>query len=94
MLNVSKQTEGKRGQKMRQVEAFELQLKQLEETFREFLETVNPVDRLARAAEMKGYLRSLTTWAERIHDETYRHTPSKAAQRIITVYKQINPPES
>lgn len=79
---------------MRQVEAFETQLKQLEETFREFLEAVHPADRLARAAEMKGYLRSLTLWAERIHDEAYRHTPSKAAQRMITMYQEINPPNT
>lgn len=79
---------------MRQVEAFESQLKQLELTLQEFNEAVHPADRLARAAEIKGYLRSLTLWAERIHDEAYKHTPSKAARRMITIYQQINPPSS
>jgi len=79
---------------MRQIEAFEAQLKQLNEAFLELQEAVNPVDKLARSAEVKMYLRGLTMWAERIHDEHYRHTPSKALRRMLTIYKQINPPKS
>jgi hypothetical protein len=76
---------------MKQSEVFEIQLKQLQEVFRDFRETVNPRDRLRRAAEMKAYLRSLTDSAERLHDEAYRHTPQFALQRMITKYKNINP---
>ncbi len=79
---------------MRQIEVFELQLKQLQEIFLELQEAVNPVDKLARSAEIKLYLRLLSMLAERLHDEIYRHSPHKALRRIITSYRQINPPES
>lgn len=75
---------------MRQVEAFQSQLKQLQETFLELQDTCHPLDKLTRAAEMRAYLRSLTALAERINDELYRHTPQKMLDRMLTLHRQMN----
>lgn len=68
---------------MRQVEAFEAQLKQLSETLKEYQEAVHPGDKRARAAELKSYLRSMSMLAERIHDETLRHDPKMMLRRVM-----------
>jgi len=73
---------------MRQTEAFRIQLNQLGETLKEFLDTKNSRDRLTRVKEMRAYLRSLTLIAEMIENEEVRLAPHLAAYRVLTRYRQ------
>lgn len=76
---------------MGQERIFKVNLKQLEETFTEYLDTTNIKDKLTRLREAQMYLRNITLTLERIENEQLRTAPHLAARRIVRIYREINP---
>jgi len=76
---------------MTRKKSFQFHLKQLEETFTEYLDTKNAKDKLTRLRELRCYLRIIKQIAEQIENEEYRKAPHLALRRIMTIERQINP---
>ena len=73
---------------MRQEKIFQINLRQLQETFTEYLDTTNHRDKLTRLKEAQIYLRNITLTLERIENEQLRLAPHLAATRILRNYKR------
>ena len=72
---------------MTQEKIFQINLRQLQETFNEYLDTINSRDKLTRLKETTLYLRNMTLILERIENEQLRTAPHLTATRVIRNYK-------